>query len=286
MAVRRSGLGRGLDALLPTEPLTNGMTMVDVDAISANPRQPREHFGDDGLESLAASIKEVGVLQPVVVRPADDNGGHVLVAGERRWRAAVIAGLTEIPALIRIGDDRADLIEALIENVQREDLTPLEEAAAYQELLEGFGLTHEQVGERVGRSRSAVSNALRLLTLPAAVQGLLERGELTAGHGRALAGMEDTGYAEHIASRAAAEGWSVRQVEEAVRERLGEVSTERTVQTTRERPAEILALEERLAERLESGVRIDYGSRGGGKMTVRFSSLDDLQRIYKALLGE
>ena len=247
---------------------------------------PREHFGAEGLESLAASIKEVGVLQPVVVRPADDDGGHVLVAGERRWRAAVIAGLTEIPALIRIGDDRADIIEALIENVQREDLTPLEEATAYQELLEGFGLTHEQVGERVGRSRSAVTNALRLLTLPAAVQGMLERGELTAGHGRALAGIEDTLYAEHIASRAAAEGWSVRQIEEAARERIGEKSAEPTVRATRERPTEILALEERLAERLESGVRIDYGSRGGGKMTVRFSSLDDLQRIYKALLGE
>src|SRR4030065_536064 len=154
-------------------------------------------------------------------RKGEDPGSFVRVAGERRWRAARLAGLREIPALIREGDDVSGLAEALVENLQREDLSPLEEAAAYRQLLEDFGLTHEEVGARVGRSRPSITNTLRLLQLPASLQGMLERGELSAGHCRALVGLEDERYAEHIARRAAAEGWPVRRLEEAVRARGG-----------------------------------------------------------------
>jgi len=284
-AARKSGLGRGLDALLAIERPTSGFSMVSVDQVVPNPRQPREHFDEEALEELAASIREVGVLQPIVVGPADDSEVHVLVAGERRLRAARLAGLTEIPAMIRATDDSTRLAEALIENVQREDLGPLEEAAAYKGLMEDFGMTHEQVADRVGKSRSAITNTVRLLNLPGAIQGLIADGALSAGAARALLGTDDTAYAVKIAGLAAAEGWSVRQVEEAVRARRGEDEGETTSRTRTERPAQILALEERLSERLGSPVRIDYGSRGGGKLTVRFGSVDDLERIYRTLLA-
>ncbi len=277
MTSRKSGLGRGLDALIPQA--GHGFAMLALERIHPNPLQPRGRFDDEGLASLAASIVEVGVLQPIVVREADE--GYVLVAGERRWRAAKMAGLGEIPAIIREGEDSALLTEALIENVQREDLSPLEEAAAYQQLLDDFGLTHEEVGKRVGKSRPAVSNALRLLQLPAAIQGMLERGDLSAGHARALLGVEDPAYAEHIARRASAEGWSVRQVEEAARRRTEEPapSTPKTP-----RPAAIIALEDRLKDRLATDVKIKYGSRKG-KITIDFSDLDDLERIFREILG-
>jgi ParB family chromosome partitioning protein len=284
-AARKSGLGRGLDALLAIEPPTSGFSMVAVDQVVPNPRQPREHFDQEAIEELAASIREVGVLQPIVVGPADEGGVHVLVAGERRLRAARLAGLSEIPAMIRVTDDSTRLAEALIENVQREDLGALEEAAAYKGLMEDFGMTHEQVAERVGKSRSAITNTVRLLNLPGAIQGLIADGALSAGAARALLGTDDTAYAVKIAGLAAAEGWSVRQVEEAVRARRGEKPAEGTTRTRADRPAQILALEERLSARLGSPVRIDYGSRGGGRLTVRFGSVDDLERIYRTLLA-
>jgi ParB family chromosome partitioning protein len=285
MAARKSGLGKGLEALLPTGEGGQGFALLPVGAIGPNPQQPRARFDDDALEGLAASIREVGVLQPIVVHQVGSSE-YQLVAGERRLRAAEMAGLTEIPAIVRDGDDIAGFTEALIENLQREDLTPLEEAAAYRQLMEDFGLTHEEVAVRVGKSRSSVSNMLRLLQLPAVIQGLLEAGELTAGHARALLGVEDVRYAEHIARRAAEEGWSVRRVEEAARARAGEDPQPRTRRSKNvERPAEILALEERLTERLGSTVRIDYGNRGG-KIVVRFGDLDDLERIYRALSGD
>ncbi len=283
MAARKTGLGRGLEALIPAERPETGFTTVPVTAIDPNPQQPREQIDPEALEGLAASIRELGVLQPIVVRPAADDR-YVLVAGERRWRAAGMAGLSEVPAVIRAGDDQASLTEALVENVVREDLTPLEEAAAYRQLLEDFGLTHDEIGSRVGKSRSAISNTLRLLSLPAAVQTLLASGELSAGHCRPLVGLEDEAYAEHIARRAADEGWSVRRMEDAVRARRGDDQTS-TVRPKAERPAEILALEEQLGERLGSPVRIDYGKRGRGKLVVRFSSIDDLERIYRSLSG-
>jgi len=285
MAVRKSGLGRGLEALIPAETAIQGYRSIPLDAIEPNPQQPRGVIATEGLQALAASIREVGVLQPVVVRHGEEPGSFVLVAGERRWRASRLAGLKEIPAVVREGDAVSGLAEALVENLQREDLSPLEEAAAYKQLLEDFGLTHEEVGARVGRSRPSITNTLRLLQLPASIQGMLERGELSAGHCRALVGLEDDKYAEHIARRAAAEGWPVRRVEEAVRAREEAGVTPRVERARAERPAEILALEERLAERLEAPVSIDYGKRGRGRVTVRFGSLDELERIYRVLFG-
>ncbi|HSL25501.1 MAG TPA: ParB/RepB/Spo0J family partition protein [Acidimicrobiia bacterium] len=284
MSTKR-GLGRGLEALIPAgADDASGLAHVALDEIRPNPQQPRTLFDEEGLNTLAESIAAVGLLQPVILR-RHPEGGYVLVAGERRWRAARRAGLKTIPAVIRSGDDTASLTEALIENLQRADLTPLEEAAAYQQLLEDFGMTHDEVGKRVGKSRAAVTNTLRLLTLPPPIQGMIERGELTAGHARALAGVEDRAFAEHVARRAVTEGWSVRQIEEAMRLRKGEVPERGGRPRVREvRPAEIIELEHRLAERLGSRVRVDF--RGGrGTVQINYASLEDLEKIYRRLMG-
>lgn len=286
-AARKSGLGRGLDALLAVPKDETGVGKIDIDLIDPNPRQPRTRFDDEALESLAASIREVGVLQPIVVGPADVDGRHTLVAGERRLRASRLAGLDSIPAVIRESDEAARLAEALIENVQREDLGPIEEAEAYRALMEDFSMTHDEVAQRVGKSRSAVTNSVRLLNLPDGIQVLLADGRLSAGAGRALLGLDDAAYAATIAQKAATEQWSVRQVEEAVRARkdAGGDAKQAKPPAHKDRPAQIIALEERLADRLGTKVAIDYSKRGGGKMTIRFGSLDDLERIYRGLLG-
>ena len=284
MAARKSGLGRGLEALIPVEHPSVGFAELDLDDISPSPQQPRSRFDDDELGELAASIREVGVLQPVVVRPGDTDGTYVLIAGERRLRAAAMAGLASIPAVIRAAEsDETHLTEALIENIQRKDLSPLEEAAAYRNLLEDFGMTHERVATRVGRSRSAVTNTLRLLQLPAPIQGMLEREELSAGHARALLALDDEAYAVHIAERVIAEGWPVRKVEEAVKKRsLPETRPPRRLPEMR--PAAIIELEERLSERLATNVKIT--PRGdGGRMVIRYGSLEDLERIYRQLFA-
>lgn len=283
MAGRKSGLGRGLEALIPTTHPSVGYAVIQLDSVIPNPQQPRAHFDDAGLEGMAASIRSVGVLQPIVVRSEGEQ--YVLVAGERRCRAARLAGLTEIPAVIREGDDESSLTEALIENVQREELAPLEEAAAYEQLLGKYAMTHEAIGQAVGKSRSAVTNTIRLLQLPPEIQALLNGGELNAGHARALLGLEDAAYAVHIANRAVADGWNVRQVEDAVRARnTASESQSRPVGSRTPRPAEIIELEERLTEHLTANVDITYGRRGG-KISVRFADLDDLERIYKTLLS-
>ncbi len=284
MAARKSGLGRGLDALIPVDHPSVGFAEVELSEIAPNPQQPRVHFDDDALGELAASITEVGVLQPIVVRPGDPEGTYVLIAGERRLRAAAIAGLRSIPAVIRsVESDERYLSEALIENVQRKDLSPLEEAAAYRNLLEDFGMTHEQVAKRVAKSRSAVTNTLRLLQLPAPIQGMLEREELSAGHARALLSLDDEAYAVHIAQRAVAEGWSVRTVEEAVKEREVEDPPKRQ-RIPEMRPAAILELEERLSERLSTSVTIK--ARGdGGQMVIKYGSLEHLEQIYRQLFA-
>ena len=286
MTGRKSGLGRGLESLIPVTRPGSGFTTIPIDRVSPNPLQPRRHFDDEGLEALAASIREVGVLQPIIVREAEDeDDGYVLIAGERRWRSARMAGLDEVPAIVRDTEEVGTLAEALIENLQREDLGPLEEASAYQQLLDDFKLTHEDVGQRVGKSRAAVTNALRLLQLPAAIQGRLDRGELTAGHARALLGLDDEAFAGHLADRAVDEGWSVRQVEDAVRARSEKPPAVRLAgREPKMRPAEIIELEERLGERLGAPVKIDYSGRRG-KIVVRFGSLDDLERIYGVLFG-
>ncbi|HJU52092.1 MAG TPA: ParB/RepB/Spo0J family partition protein [Acidimicrobiia bacterium] len=279
---QKRGLGRGLEALIPsTRDPEQGFAEVEVDEIRPNPQQPRGDFDDEALSGLAESIKSIGLLQPVVLRP-DPDGGYFLVAGERRWRAARKAGLSRIPAVIRTSEDREWLTAALVENLQRADLNPLEEAAAFQQLLEDFGLTHEEVGRRVGRSRAAITNSIRLLGLPASIQSRLASGELSAGHARALAAIEDRAFAEHVAKRAVAEGWSVRQVEEAVRLRRGETTTAPRVREIR--PAEIIELEMRLAERLGNKVRVDF-RQGKGALRIDYRSLEELEKIYRRLMS-
>lgn len=282
MGTRRTGLGRGLEALIPhvEDEHAAEFALAPIDSIVPNPQQPRTTFDPERMEALAASIREVGILQPLVVRPAQD-GTYMLVAGERRFRAAREVGLREVPVVIRVvDDDQVSLTAALIENLQREDLRPLEEAAAFKQLLEDFGLTHQEIGDRVAKSRSAVSNALRLLTLPAAIQGMVERGELGAGHARALLGLDDHAYAEHIAHRVVAEGWSVRQVEEAVRNRSEGQPVPRASEKP-VRPVAIIELEQRLGERLGTPVVIKHGTANRGRILISYDSVADLERIYR-----
>lgn len=277
MATRKAGLGRGLDSLIPTTGLESEFKRIRLDDIHPNPKQPRVSFDEQGLDELAASISEVGLLQPVVVTP-DEDGSYSLIAGERRWRAARRAGLVEIPAVIRASEGKGVLTEALIENLQRQDLGPLEEAGAYQQLLEDYGMTHDEVAAAVGKSRPAISNTIRLLQLPPPIQGMVERGELSAGHARALLAVDDAAYAEHIARRAAREGWTVRQVEEAARLRADERKGRSLVREVR--PVEIVELEQRLRSQLDSKVNISYRNRKG-KIEIAFGSLEDLERIYR-----
>lgn len=280
MAGRKSGLGRGLDALIPQEHPASGYAELAIHEIEPNPGQPRRDFDETSLDSLASSIASVGLLQPVVVRQHAD--GYVLVAGERRLRACKQAGFERIPAVIRAeGDDQGNLTEALVENLQREDLSVLEEAAAYQQLLEEFGMTHDEVAEQVGKSRSAVSNTIRLLALPGPIQKMLVSGDLTPGHARALLGSDDEAFALHIAQRAVAEGWTVRRVEEAVRLRSTQ-SGSGASRVAAVRPAAIIELENRLQDRLGTTVTIDHRGKGG-KITIKYTSPEDLERIYRHL---
>lgn len=283
-AKRKPGLGRGLEALIPTEPDAPDHPIyldVPVDSIKPNPDQPRSRFDDETLNELAASIVEVGVLQPVVVSRGDD-GALFLIAGERRWRAARKAGMTTIPAVVRGATGDTTLVEALVENVQRQDLTPLEEAHAYKQLLENSGMSQDQVAKRVGKSRPAVSNTLRLLQLPGPVQRMVDTGSISAGHARALLGLEDEKYAVYLAEKASRDGWSVRQIEDAVRDRreMGQPAVATRVREVR--PVEIIELEKRLSHRLGSKVKIDYRNQKG-KVEIRFGSLEDLERIYRTL---
>lgn len=283
-AKRKAGLGRGLEALIPTERETGDQTTyveIPVDGIRPNPEQPRSRFDEESLQELADSITEVGVLQPVVVS-RDEDGNHYLIAGERRWRAARRAGLETIPAVVRGSTGQTTLAEALVENLQRQDLTPLEEAHAYRQLLENTGMSQDEVAKRVGKSRPAVSNTLRLLQLPGTVQAMIDSGRLSAGHARALLGLEDEKYAVYLAEKASDEGWSVRQVEEAVRARKSLGQPTRATTVTQVRPVEIIELEKRLSDRLGSRVKITYGNEKG-KVEIRFGSLSDLERIYRSL---
>lgn len=284
-ARRKAGLGRGLESLIPTEPEGDGETPVylevSVDDIKPNPDQPRSRFDEEAMIELAASIEEVGMLQPVVLRREAD-GQHYLIAGERRWRAARRAGLRVIPAVVRGSSGDTTLVEALVENVQRQDLSPLEEAHAYQQLLENSGMSQEELAGRVGKSRPAVSNTLRLLALPGPVQAMVDSGALSAGHARALLGLADNKYAVYLAEKASSEGWSVRQVEEAVRTRKQMEEPPVATGVTEVRPVEIIELEKRLSERVGSKVKISYKNRKG-KVEIRFRSLEDLERIYRTL---
>jgi ParB family chromosome partitioning protein len=285
---RRSGLGRGLGALIPptTAETAAAYQELPVSAVRPNPHQPRSSFDEESMAALTASIREVGVLQPVLVRPAGD-GEFELVAGERRWLAARRAGLQAIPALVRTVGDTATLEQALVENLQREDLNPLDEAAAYQQLIEDFHLTHDEVATRVGRSRVAVSNTLRLFQLPSGIQKLVAEGQLAAGHARALLGTPDRSFQESLARRAAADGLSVRAVEDAVRkhgEGGGEAGPSRPAETRRLRAPGLLELEELLSAHLDTRVKVEMGA-SKGRVVVEFANLEDLERIYRAMTG-
>jgi len=289
---RRSGLGRGLGALIPPEASTSSVTSalreVPVASVRSNPHQPRKHFDEESLAALAASVRELGVLQPVLVRQIGEDG-YELIAGERRWRAAKRAGLPTIPVVVKDADDLASLEQAVVENLHRQDLNPLEEAAAYQQLLEDFGMTHEQLAERVGKSRVTITNTLRLFQLPPGIQKLVSEGSITAGHARALLGTPDRAFQEALARRIQAEGLSVRVVEEIVRERADLEATAPSAAEPRAgrgpklRQAGMQELEDLLSEHLATRVRVQEGRGGRGKVVIEFADLDDLERLYRAM---
>jgi ParB family chromosome partitioning protein len=286
---KRGGLGRGLSALIPgaIEEGAGGLLEVPVEAVAPNPRQPRTVFEDESLEALALSIQEVGILQPIVVRKT--STGFELIAGERRLRAAKRAGLATIPAVIRDSDDAESLREALIENIHREDLNPIELAEAFRELLEELGLKQETLAERLGMSRSHIANTIRLLQLPAEVQQLLAEGRIQAGHGRALLSLADAEAQRTLSVRIAAEELTVREVEELVRNYLehpaGAVTTKAALQAVPEPAANPLAeVEEILSEQLATRVSIQMGKRRG-RVVIEFGSADDLDRIVSEIIG-
>lgn len=297
---------RGLSALIPTgggtPPPGQGFAQVPVDSIDPNPHQPRTHFDSDSLDELAASIGALGVLQPVLLRKGGD-GRYELIAGERRLRAAKQAGLAAIPAIIRDADDINSAEQALVENLHRADLSPLEEAAAYKQLLDDFSLTHDQVANRVGKSRASISNALRLLTLPVAVQQLVADGRLTAGHAKALLGLASRQDQEHLAARVVSEGLSVRATEQVVLESHGISGSSVSTATgspaggsqsaakrrgTTEVPvaayAEVAAV---LGEQLATKVLVHppRGATRRGQLVVEFADIDDLERVSRIILG-
>ncbi|MDQ1730132.1 MAG: ParB family transcriptional regulator, chromosome partitioning protein [Pseudonocardiales bacterium] len=257
---------------------------VRPEEIKTNPRQPRTVFDEEALEELTHSIREFGVLQPIVVRAKDD--GLELVMGERRLRAAIAAGLERIPAIVRDTADEAMLRDALLENIHRAQLNPLEEAAAYQQLLEEFGVTHEELSRRIGRSRSQVSNTIRLMNLPVPVQRRVAAGVLSAGHARALLGLAERDQQEELASRIVSEGLSVRATEELVT-LAANADSNGKVGTRRKAPPRITApalgeLANNLSDALDTRVRVDLGRRKG-KITVEFGSIDDLERIVAVI---
>jgi ParB family chromosome partitioning protein len=285
---KRKSLGRGLDALLSLgEPSATPSDAPDlrelpVDLLARSRYQPRVDFSEESLAELAESIRAQGILQPIVVRPLPGSGGgetrYEIVAGERRWRAAQLAGLDTVPALVRNVADEAAVAIALIENIQRENLNPIEEAEALRRLVEESGLTHEHAAEAVGRSRATVSNLLRLLDLPEAVREMLARRELDMGHARALAAITSPQLLLEIARRAVRDGWSVRETERAV-SRVAAAGTGAR-RAARNRPADpnIARLETELGEKLGAAVAIEHGAKGG-RIVIRYHSVDELEGI-------
>ncbi|WP_217126097.1 ParB/RepB/Spo0J family partition protein [Hydrogenophilus thiooxidans] len=288
MSRSKKGLGRGLDALLgamssqPAQgPTADGgahVVALPVDQLVPGRYQPRSRMDPGSLEELAASIRVQGVMQPVVVRP-NGVGRYEIIAGERRWRAAQMAGLLHVPCLIRDVPDDAALALALIENIQRENLNPIEEAQGLQRLIEEFGMTHQQVADAIGRSRSAVTNLLRLLQLAEPVRELVLAGDLEMGHARALLPLA-AGDQVALAHQAVAKGWSVRQVERAVQQRLAPPEAKRVPE--RKTP-DWLRLEERLAERIGAPVTIERKGKGPGRLTIRFTDWDELDAVLARL---
>jgi ParB family transcriptional regulator, chromosome partitioning protein len=310
MAQQKRGLGKGLGALIPTTPIglagvpaseTGSIPAgsaepsppdlgaipgayfdeIPVASISPNPRQPRQVFDEETLAELAASIKVVGLLQPVVVRKT--GGGHYqIVMGERRWRACQLADLDVVPAIVRETSDSDMLRNALIENLHRQQLNPLEEAAAYQQLLDDFEATHEELARKIGRSRPHITNTIRLLNLPPNVQRRVAAGVLSAGHARALLAIADPAVQEQLAHRIAAEGLSVRAVEEIVALGVDQVKPQRQQQRRQPVAPRLADLAVRLSDVLDTRVKVELGQRKG-KIVVEFASLDDLDRIVKTI---
>ena len=283
---RRGGLGTNLDALIPTS-LTVGdkevgqQNEVAISAISPNPRQPRTHFDPVALEELIASIKEIGILQPPVVRQTT-AGKYELIMGERRFRAAKAAGLTKIPVIIRQTPDNELLREALIENIHRSQLNALEEAAAYSQLLTDFNCTHEELAQKLGRSRPLISNTIRLMNLPTSVQQKLASGVLSAGHARALLGLSDAATIEKLAARIVSEGLSVRATEEIISAGAPKGQSTRKPKQTKSASPELQEIAERIGDALDTRVSIQ-GSAKKGTIIIEFAGAEDLKRITKAL---
>jgi ParB family chromosome partitioning protein len=287
---KRGGLGRGLSALIPGAPETgdgvSGLLEVPVNAVAPNPKQPRTQWDADEIEALAASIREVGILQPIVVRRAGEDG-YELVAGERRLRAAKVAGLATVPVVLRDTGDADLLREALIENIHRQDLGPIELAEAFRQLLEDLGLKQEELAERVGVSRSHIANTIRLLQLPLETQQLLTDAKIQAGHARALLTLGDADAVNTLALRVAAEDLSVRETEDLVRRYLdppAEKAPSADVATTPVTDSGMAEVEEILSEQLATRVQIQYGKKRG-RVIIEFGSVDDLERIVSEIVG-
>lgn len=288
MSNPRPGLGRGLSALIPTSPAqaketglaeVTGARLRDIPVgqISPNPRQPRSVFDEEAMAELVHSIKEIGLLQPIVVRQTGPEA-YELIMGERRWRAHQKAGLDAITAVVRETTDEDLLRDALLENLHRSELNPLEEAAAYQQLLEDFGCTQEELSERIGRSRPQITNTIRLLKLPPAVQRRVAAGVLSAGHARALLAVPNPELQDRLASRVVAEGISVRQLEEIVRFGDEEATPAARKLNTRPTSPRVGELAHRLSERFDTRVKVDFG-KSKGKIVVEFATIGDLERI-------
>lgn len=287
---RKGGLGRGLDALIPTTTLgevvnSSGVIAgtaleVDINSILPNSKQPRTYFDEDALNELAASIKEVGVMQPPVVRDLG-NGRYELIMGERRLRASKIAGLKTIPVILRASADNEMLREALLENIHRSQLNPLEEAAAYQNLLSDFGYTHDELANKVGKSRPVITNTLRLLNLPASVQRKVAAGVLSAGHARALLTLIDTSEIEALANRIIAEGLSVRAVEEIVATDGGKLKSNKTKRASLPSPR-LKEIADLIGNKLDTRATVELGQQKG-KIVIEFADLEDLERITQII---
>ncbi|MFA4043569.1 MAG: hypothetical protein HZRFUVUK_000341 [Candidatus Fervidibacterota bacterium] len=288
--MRKRGLGRGLDALIPPAGgeaweagagVGGNIVEIEVDRIKPNPFQPRHKMDQKALQELADSIRVHGILQPVVVRQVED--GYQLVTGERRWRAAMLAGLKKLPAVIRQCDDQEMIEFALIENLQREDINPIEEAEAYFQLARRFGMTQEEIAARVGKSRAAVANTMRLLQLPEPIKEAIRNGELSEGHGRALLALDDEQKMLHAFSLVQRHNLSVRQTEELV-QRL-KAREQRAQKKKRELDPNLLSLQEEMQRQLQMRVRIKPG-RKGGTIEIRYLTDEDLQRFVDLILGE
>ena len=282
---RRGGLGTNLDALIPTSLTVDGEEVatqdeVDINLITPNPRQPRKHFDQEALDELIASIKEIGILQPPVVRRSS-NGAFELIMGERRYRAAKAAGLKKIPVIIRQTADNELLREALIENIHRSQLNALEEAAAYSQLLTDFSCTHEELAQKLGRSRPLISNTIRLMNLPTSVQSKVASGAISAGHARALLGLSDTQLIESLAKRIISDGLSVRAVEDLISEKSPKKSKKK-IKTVTSSNVEFNEIADQIGDALDTRVSIQ-GSIKKGTIVIEFAGADDLKRISKKI---